>query len=854
MQRRPSVPTPTRPSCSVGHLPANTRSAADVAFLRFREFRAEGRLFQRTDTPMTEADTRAKLIDPLFRDVLGWNETEIRRERPVRKGYADYVLGSEFNYLLIEAKRAAPRFNLQAPTRPRRLALSGPHLLGHKKIAEHLEQAQAYASDTGVQFCLVTNGSQFIIFQPFVPGRGWREGTALVYHDLDDLEQHFAEFHSLLYRDGVIEGSLVEAFAHVERTTTTLFSALQFIADPDRELVRNRVWQQISRTIGPLLTDQSEDLRAQLDVIRNCYVTTPLADQTDQSLNALLRDAPSGPLLDAGVVDLRPGSQGRTAFSHRMSADFSAGRRGSYVLTGGVGSGKTTFLRRFAHVVETDLVRDRVVWLHVDFLPMGSVDRSELDVHLRSFVYRELRKQLDHTHALELCSDGARLRRLFSDEIEKTRLTLLYNVSDESDLWHSTVNQKVDQLFADDEVYVTAALRFLRRSGRRIAVALDNTDQLGEIFQEAVFLLSQRISAEHEALAVVTLREEKFFAAYRRGIFDAFGDRRFHIGSPDLRLVLRKRLEYGRQKFEELQKQKGVSELSSDDYCRIDGLLRTVINSTTERNANIVRMLASVSNGDMRHALDMFREFLSSGNTNIEKILEIVSREGGYTVPFHEFAKSAILGSRRHYRSSVSHVVNAFKQSDALEASHLTSCRILARLSAAEGVASSHGEGFVGVPSLLREYRGSFGLADDFTQWADELLRRSLIESEPPRVGDVRKADAVRITAAGAYYWRYLIRSFAYVDLVFVDTPIADKGLASRLATMAELTDLTTRFERVRAFLSYLLQREAAELSRVAARVGAFQEALIPGILRQIEEEIRVICGKTGIADRYGPE
>jgi hypothetical protein len=60
----------------------------------------------------------------------------------------------------------------------------------------------------------------------------------------------------------------------------------------------------------------------------------------------------------------------------------------------------------------------------------------------------------------------------------------------------------------------------------------------------------------------------------------------------------------------------------------------------------------------MRYALDMFREFLSSGNTNVDKIIRIVEESGGYTVPFHEFAKSAILGSRKYYRSSISRIVN----------------------------------------------------------------------------------------------------------------------------------------------------------------------------------------------------
>jgi hypothetical protein len=491
------------------------------------------------------------------------------------------------------------------------------------------------------------------------------------------------------------------------------------------------------------------------------------------------------------------------------------------------------------------------VWIHIDFLPIGNVDALVLDQELRDYTYDRIRESLNLHFQQELSGSGAVIRTLFAPEIDQARLTLLHGVDEESAEWNSSVNQLVDRLFRNNEQFVFAAFRHLRNRGRRIAIALDNTDQLGEAFQEKVFLLAQRLSADYSALCIVALREEKFFAAYRRGIFDAFGDRRFHIGSPDLKNVLRKRLEYGHEKFAELEQSGGTGGLTRDDLKRIDALLRALINSATARNANIVRMLATVSNGDMRHALDMFREFLSSGNTDIEKIIRIVERDGGYSVPFHEFAKSAILGSRRFYRSSVSHIVNAFKQSDSIGASHLTACRILARLSAAEGVASAHGEGFVAVSALLREYRESFGFADDLVQWCADLLRRNLIESEPPRAQDVRQADAVRVTAAGAYYWRYLIRAFSYVDLVFVDTPIADVGLAKRLSSLAEITDMTVRFERVRAFLEYLGKKEADELSAAAAR-GPFQEALMPQIRDQVEAEIDVISKKVHGADVYG--
>ncbi len=192
--------------------------------------------------------------------------------------------------------------------------------------------------------------------------------------------------------------------------------------------------------------------------------------------------------------------------------------------------------------------------------------------------------------------------------------------------------------------------------------------------------------------------------------------------------MLRRRLDYGRQKFANLVKE-GRAGLNQEELADVDSLLEVLIRSTTFGNANIVRMLACVSNGDMRHALDMFREFVSSGNTNVVKIIKI-GRE--YRVPFHEFAKSAILGSRKYYRSSVSHVVNVFKPSGARRASHLTALRILARLSRAEEASSPHGEGFVKVKSLLREYRESFGIAEDFQEWTNELLMRGLVESEPP--------------------------------------------------------------------------------------------------------------------------
>ncbi len=484
-------------------------------------------------------------------------------------------------------------------------------------------------------------------------------------------------------------------------------------------------------------------------------------------------------------------------------------------------------------------VENYCIWTHVDFLPFGNIDQNVVDSEVRSFVYRQIRNELVRLYSSNIPSSGSEIRQLFSSELERAERTKLYSIPPDSPEWTKEVNAIVEALYSDDAAFVDALLRKFVTGGLRPVFVLDNTDQLGEQFQERVFLLAQKLSQEHKALSIVALREEKFFAAFRRGIFDAFGDRRFHIGSPDLRKVLQRRLNYGREKFQRIMQEGNY--LSKEELLDIDTLLDVLIRSTTSGNANIVRMLACVSNGDMRHALDMFREFVSSGNTNVSKIMSIGR---GYKVAFHEFAKSAILGSRKYYRSNVSHVVNLLKSSAARRASHLTAIRTLARLSRAEEASSPHGEGFVKTKSLLREYRESFGIAEDFQEWANELLLRGLIESEPPRVEGLDKAEALRITASGAYYWKYLVRAFAYMDLVFVDTPIEDKNLAHELANLSDENDMPARFKRVRLFMDYLEKEERRELLEAARRTGPYQESLMGQVREQIEEEIRVISSK----------
>lgn len=841
---------PTYTSRRMG-TPPKTMSEADRASEKFGQFLAAKPGFTRASADLSETDTRAKLIDPIFKDVLGWFESDIRREEPAADGYADYVLGAEYPYLHIEAKRSNPRFSIEAPSGDRYLKLTGPHLLGRKDLKPHLEQAAKYSFELGTEFAVLTNGDQFIIFQTHIRGKSWREGYAIVWHGLDDIKDDFAPFFALLSADRVRAGSLQEAFASVAGITAPLYTPLEFVRNHDAELVRNRFWNRIARVVGPLLTDDPQFEEVQEEIIRHCYVRTPLSDEVDQAIDRLLKDAPTSQLTDAGVVDLKPGMGGRTAFDLRIEDDVKGGRPGTYIITGGVGSGKTTFLRRFEKVFAASFVQHWCVWLHIDFLPLGDVTDATLEQELNRHAFQSIRDLLERDYPDVWPGDGAKLREVFAKQIADARLTVLHGVEPESERWVGLVNELVHSLFTDTPTLVEAILRNYAAKGRRVVIVMDNTDQLGEEFQAAVFLLSQRLAKSCNALTIVSLREEKFFAAYRRNVFDAYGDHRFHIGSPNLEDVLRRRLDYALQKFLADAAPKAKTKAAKRDVEEVEAVIKAFIRSATKRNQNIIRLLSCLSNGDMRYALGMFREFVSSGNTDIEKIINIVNTDGGYSVPFHEFAKSAILGARRYYRNNLSHVINVFLKSAAPGASHLTGIRILARLSNAAAVQSAHGEGFVDVGQLLGEFRQSFGRAEDFIARGDELVARGLLESEPPRVRRVQHADALRISASGLYYFKYLIRSFAYVDLMFVDTPVADRELATRLAGLAQSPkgDFAARFERVEAFLDFMSQEEQAEL-HPALVDGPYAEPLMWSIIEQVDSEIGLIKSKRGLDDQ----
>ncbi len=214
-----------------------------------------------------------------------------------------------------------------------------------------------------------------------------------------------------------------------------------------------------------------------------------------------------------------------------------------------------------------------------------------------------------------------------------------------------------------------------------------------------------------------------------------------------------------------------------------------------------------------------------------------------------------MLGERRYYKEQASPIANLFDCGAERNASHFTALRIIRALLLRLGESSREGPGFVEIGQLVSMSEDIFDNHEDFLRALNRLVSRQLIECNTKSPDTITGASHVRVTSAGWYYSRFLVKAFSYIDLVLQDTPLDDAAVERKLRDYVETVDnlsdkedqklqrMEVRFRRVREFLDYLQREEERETKQfdLAARAEIWSEPFVPKIRLQIEEEISYI-------------
>lgn len=125
---------------------------------------------------------------------------------------------------------------------------------------------------------------------------------------------------------------------------------------------------------------------------------------------------------------------------------------------------------------------------------------------------------------------------------------------------------------------------------------------------------------------------------------------------------------------------------------------------------------------------------------------------------------------------------------------------------------SPAGRGFISINTLVREasdIRISYEAIEDSLI---KLAKYGLIILDTRSRASLDGASYFQITEGGIYYLNILINRFAYLDLIWVDTPISDIDLVRELRKYLNLRDIEKRFDRAKMFIEYLTYMENMEM------------------------------------------
>lgn len=824
---------------------------ADDAYQRLQKYEEELQVYLGQD--LSESDTRAKFIDFFLREVLGWPELHIERERTywndAGRAAFDYAVGIRTPLFVVEAKRQSIAFELPHNRSPFLYSLNG-EIVSYPDIWGAIIQARQYCDDNGVPYAVATNGRQFALFKAVTLHKGWKGGNVAVF-DIDTLlYKHFRTVYDALS----FEKHSVHNLDHMLGLTPAIAFCKRLVDDVGRQVGRlsNNMSDVIEQTITSILRDQPEP---DAKFLERCYTTDSTTSFYAKSLQGLLKDVL--PPFATRAQEVRPGHK-KDPFARAFSANIERkGQAPPILVIGGKGHGKTSFIQWFfkASKFSRELKDSIVLW--IDFREAG-YPPGEVDLRIRKILVN----QLENCTALHIKTYGA-MKEVFREKIKAETDRLLVPFKQDPKELEKQIALLILNWQEETHAYLGHLLRYAQEHcKRRVIVVLDNADQKSTEFQIAVHDASQQLAIAFPINLLVSMRESTFFKLSSSARSDAFSQQQvFHIRTPSLRAVLSERFKFLSENLQgasfEITSMAGFS-LSIENIVQfIDLLSRSVLEKGESKQ--IIELIAAISNGDVRAALGLLRRFLLSGHTKLEDYFWKYATQADSCIPYHEFLASVLLGEMAFFTEQSSpFFLNIFARSATQEDSHFFRLRLLHVVEMLSPGNSFRPEDFVPIADATQPFLETGADVTLINRHLKTLLRFGLLQpdtqtdlSEPKLEGmDFSEVRSVHMTLAGKYYSDNLSRRFQYVYRILPDIAICNEAYFGQLSnvyapfkTKELILPLDISIKAVRVFVEYLQVEETRELSSGHLSKSSLLADLyfMPDIIRLLEEEMKLI-------------
>lgn len=760
------------------------------------------------ENDMSETDTRSKVIDKLFFDVLGWDESDVIREEHVDSGYYDYKFSTSDFGFVVEAKKNFVEFSL--PDRGRFVSFN-TLLKGNKEV---IEQIRDYIVDKSLSFGIITNGKQFI-FGQFINtgGHDWKKNKAVIFRNLDDIAENFIEFHNYLSREAVVQNRQIR----INLPAPVPNVMLDHLKGNSESIFRNEFSSQITDVILKAFGEIGRDKdSAEIELLKYCYIKNKDINKYATELDSTFSDIP--PKFEAKIEKIKVGDSLTDKMKEKLvTENYVKTPSPLMILIGGKGVGKSTFIKYFFEIELSSKLKTQRPSVYLDF--RGYTEQGVKDT--KSICQKYIDKLSKSYPELNLFDINV-LKQIYKTRIEENSKGIWRHLTDQKENYDGKVANFLEERMSDPVNHLEMVSKYLQgHCNKNLCLIFDNVDQLGDDAQKEAFLLAESIHQRLNCITIISLREGYYNSWKNKPPFNAFHSTVFHISAPRYSEVIKKRLEYITEKlsFEKITgdvRGKSVT-LSPTGFKNLFSSLHHTL--FKYQNSDLLSYLEETSYPDIRLGLEKIKKFLVSGHTNISSYMTYSS----YRIPIWEFIKAIAFDNSRYYHSDESLIFNILNPVNG-NSNHFTKIRILEFLYYESGQ-KVNVEKYYLVKEIIDIFKTA-GYDDsiiisELTELLNWLLIDDIaISSDIDHDGKISMISKVRLTYSGMYYLTQLLNRFHYSELVMQDTPIFNEDYFNKLKSNFPESDiygkrnLSSSLESVSYFLEYLSEEETRDHER----------------------------------------
>lgn len=799
----------------------------DEAFEHFNAFK---QAISSQRPAKTEADTRLKLIDPLFSDVLGWPLDSISCEPPTTSGFIDYLFHvNGVGRLVVEAKREHAAFGIASRKKHNSYALDRA-VLTQEPVRGGILQAAEYCGNQNVELACVTNGLEFVVFRGTRPGEGvpTMSGHAFVFRSLQDISERFPQFYDLLSPQSVLELRYRSMFRSIEDRRIPRPTYCKAVLPSDAASIlstdhRARDFERVLKKFFERMTSEHD-----AEMLRRCFVVTPESQDADERLARISTELIS-------QIDTIDTDAAATLVDVMEQARVS--QRAEFVLlVGREGCGKSTFVDRFFNsILPKELSRKSLV--ATANLAQCIDDPGAVNAYLDDELLRILEEKL-YENGYPTYDD---LMGLYYREYE-SRANGAYKYEYEKDKKQFKIDfgrWMNEQRESNRHAYILKLVTNIVRSRHMLpCIVFDNADHFSTQFQETAFQYARAMFERAACLVVMPITDRTSWQLSTEGALRPVEATSFYLPSPDAKKVIERRIEYIAEQISGEDVGKSSSyELGRGVPIEIERLSSfvSVLNKVFVETGNASRWIGQLANYDVRKTLELVRDVASSPHIPFADLLQAYYDNTAGTLPDRGLKQAMILG--KHDRFVADHnrfVRNIYALTDSVGAdpfrsggSPLIGLRILKNLSQEhdDEVAS-----YVPVRELI-EWLNGFGVASEYgLHWLSRMLESGLLWASDPTIRDASLAGTVKITPSGELHLAWGTSDDVYLSAMAAVTHVTDKQLYDRIrgeliGNHGELGDAR------RAFVDYLIAEDARTIQGAGGDQG---QQMLLGLLHQL--------------------